>query len=191
MLYKKVKTPCVGICSTVFGDNVCRGCKRFVHEVIDWNHYSELQKQLVWQRLEHLLQRVVEQYLAITDAQLLNTQLSKLGIAHPAELNAHCKAFYFLKATHQQINADMTEEQFGFRILVNHRHQPLSEIFNQLASQYWELSKAYYDATVARTFSIPENQQAQEADLPEVKELTHTYSPKASPAQAPEIERES
>jgi hypothetical protein len=31
-----IKTPCVGLCSTVYGDLVCRGCKRFHHEVINW-----------------------------------------------------------------------------------------------------------------------------------------------------------
>lgn len=35
-----IKTPCVGLCSTVYGDLVCRGCKRFHHEVIHWNGYK-------------------------------------------------------------------------------------------------------------------------------------------------------
>ncbi|WP_317135104.1 DUF1289 domain-containing protein [Piscirickettsia litoralis] len=38
-------TPCVGLCSTVYGDDVCRGCKRFYHEIIDWNQYDINQKQ--------------------------------------------------------------------------------------------------------------------------------------------------
>ena len=33
----KASTPCLGICSTTYGDDVCKGCKRFVHEVISWN----------------------------------------------------------------------------------------------------------------------------------------------------------
>ncbi|MCA4075779.1 DUF1289 domain-containing protein, partial [Pseudomonas kurunegalensis] len=36
MSNKSIKTPCVGLCSTVYGDTVCRGCKRFHHEVINW-----------------------------------------------------------------------------------------------------------------------------------------------------------
>ena len=35
-----IRTPCIGVCSTGIGDAVCRGCKRFTHEVIDWNGYS-------------------------------------------------------------------------------------------------------------------------------------------------------
>ena len=51
---RKVKTPCVGVCSTVFGDEVCRGCKRFQHEVIEWNGYTDFEKEIVWNRLESL-----------------------------------------------------------------------------------------------------------------------------------------
>ena len=47
-------TPCVGICSTTYGDLVCRGCKRYAHEIIQWNAYSQEQRGAVWQRLLEL-----------------------------------------------------------------------------------------------------------------------------------------
>ncbi|HBZ99754.1 MAG TPA: DUF1289 domain-containing protein, partial [Pseudomonas sp.] len=28
MSSQRIKTPCIGLCSTVYGDVVCRGCKR-------------------------------------------------------------------------------------------------------------------------------------------------------------------
>jgi predicted Fe-S protein YdhL (DUF1289 family) len=43
-------TPCVAVCSTTF-DEVCRGCGRTVVEVAHWVSMSELQKELVWQRI--------------------------------------------------------------------------------------------------------------------------------------------
>lgn len=43
-------TPCVAVCSTTF-DEVCRGCGRTVVEVAHWVTMSELQKELVWQRI--------------------------------------------------------------------------------------------------------------------------------------------
>ena len=43
-MQKKTRTPCVGICSTTYGDEVCRGCKRFYFEVINWNKYDENEK---------------------------------------------------------------------------------------------------------------------------------------------------
>ncbi len=52
-------SPCAGKCSTVFGDQVCRGCRRFSHEVIEWNRYSDEQKRLIWLRLDEQLDRIV------------------------------------------------------------------------------------------------------------------------------------
>ncbi len=72
---KAVKTPCVGVCSTVFGDEVCRGCKRFVHEVIDWNSYSNEQKLLVKARLSDLAHQVLVGKIEVIDQACFNDSL--------------------------------------------------------------------------------------------------------------------
>lgn len=64
-------TPCAGKCSTVFGDSVCRGCRRFSHEVIDWNKYSPEQKQLIWQRLDVQLDQILLPLVSVKDWQIL------------------------------------------------------------------------------------------------------------------------
>jgi predicted Fe-S protein YdhL (DUF1289 family) len=45
-------TPCLGICSTTYGDDVCKGCKRVVHEIISWPKYSMEERAFVNDRLE-------------------------------------------------------------------------------------------------------------------------------------------
>ena len=70
-----MKTPCIGVCSTGIGDRVCRGCKRFAHEVIHWNSYTGEQKQLIEQRLADFLSRCVQNKLQVTDSQRLRSQL--------------------------------------------------------------------------------------------------------------------
>ena len=65
------RTPCVGICSTTYGDLICRGCKRFAHEIVSWNGYTTPQQQQIWQRLEHLRDGCVEAYLTIFDESRL------------------------------------------------------------------------------------------------------------------------
>ena len=52
-------TPCAGRCSTVFGDAVCRGCRRFNHEVIQWNTYTLEQRMMIWQRLDVQLDQIL------------------------------------------------------------------------------------------------------------------------------------
>ena len=58
-MQKKTRTPCVGICSTTYGDEVCRGCKRFYFEVINWNKYDEDEKDAIWTRLESLKTQII------------------------------------------------------------------------------------------------------------------------------------
>lgn len=45
-------SPCIGICSTVLGDEVCRGCGRTFDEVLNWHQYSDEQKRAINQRLK-------------------------------------------------------------------------------------------------------------------------------------------
>ena len=60
-------TPCVGICSTTYGDLVCRGCKRFAHEIVQWNAYTEAQRSTVWRRLFELRAEAVQSALEVSD----------------------------------------------------------------------------------------------------------------------------
>lgn len=60
-------TPCAGKCSTVFGDSVCRGCRRFSHEVIDWNKYTPEQQQSIWWRLDSQLDQILLPLLNVSD----------------------------------------------------------------------------------------------------------------------------
>nr|WP_174505399.1 DUF1289 domain-containing protein [Acinetobacter sp. Marseille-Q1620] len=60
-------TPCAGRCSTVFGDHVCRGCRRFNHEVIQWNTYTVEQRMAVWKRLDAQLDQILVPMLPLAD----------------------------------------------------------------------------------------------------------------------------
>ena len=57
-------SPCIGVCSTTYGDIVCRGCYRFAHEVTDWNAYDGAQRLVVQQRLDALRAGAVARHLA-------------------------------------------------------------------------------------------------------------------------------
>ena len=63
-------TPCAGRCSTVFGDSVCRGCRRFNHEVIKWNTYSLEQQSAVWHRLDAQLDQILVLMLSLANIEV-------------------------------------------------------------------------------------------------------------------------
>ena len=73
-------TPCIGVCSTTYGDLVCRGCKRFAHEIVGWNGFAESQRNTVWQRLEELRDGALERFVEVTDAQLLRSCAARMRV---------------------------------------------------------------------------------------------------------------
>jgi len=67
------RNPCIGICSTTYGDLVCRGCKRFAHEVVGWNGFADAQRHVVWTRLNRLLAESVRAYVTVVDEERLRS----------------------------------------------------------------------------------------------------------------------
>ncbi|NLR73758.1 DUF1289 domain-containing protein [Leeia aquatica] len=45
-------SPCVALCSTALGDEVCVGCGRTFQEVAQWVAMDATAREQVWQRLE-------------------------------------------------------------------------------------------------------------------------------------------
>ena len=100
-----IKTPCIGVCSTGVGDVVCRGCKRFAHEVIDWNGYSHEQKEVIDRRLDKFLAQCVANKFRIVDGPLLEWQLKVQQIRIQSHHDPYCHVFAMLKAGANQITS--------------------------------------------------------------------------------------
>ena len=75
-----VRTPCVGMCSTTFGDFVCRGCKRWLHEVIDWNAYDDANKHVVVERLRLQRDACVAGFVTIENEATLRCAAADAGL---------------------------------------------------------------------------------------------------------------
>lgn len=144
MKKNKASTPCLGICSTTYGDNVCKGCKRFVHEVINWNKYAALEKEVVNSRLETFKLTVLKDRFSITDANLLATKLNEQGINFNDSLDPMTWIFDLLRAAGSQ---KLDLRQFGITARAN---LELAELKDQIYKEFLELSEAHY----SRYFSI-------------------------------------
>jgi predicted Fe-S protein YdhL (DUF1289 family) len=46
------ESPCIGQCSTTYGDDICKGCGRTFIEVINWIIFDDTEKAAVWARLK-------------------------------------------------------------------------------------------------------------------------------------------
>ncbi len=142
MLDRPVKTPCIGVCSTGIGDSVCRGCKRFSHEVIDWNSYTEAQKQAVDARLSGFLSQCVSNKLQVSDRELLKWQLEVQKIRLVEHHDEYCWVFSLLKAGAGQIANTM---DYGFEVDLRFRDMPLLQLREAIDREFYILSEAHYE----------------------------------------------
>lgn len=151
MPQQRIKTPCVGLCSTVYGDLVCRGCKRFHHEVVNWNLYGEEEKRAVWQRLEALLVQVVAAKLEVFDAPLLRAQLEQRQIRFVSRQSPYCWAYQLIARgarVIQQLDA------YGVVLLPEFRDSSLPELRDAIDREYFLLSEAHYERYIAPRFLV-------------------------------------
>ena len=146
-----IKTPCVGLCSTVYGDLVCRGCKRFHHEVVNWNLYSDSEKGAVWRRLEALLVQVVAAKLEVFDEQRLRSQLVQRQVRFNPEQSPYCWAYQLIARAArliQQVDA------YGIVILPEFRERSLSDLRDAIDREFFLLSEAHYERYIAPKFLL-------------------------------------
>lgn len=149
MSNQSIKTPCVGLCSTVYGDLVCRGCKRFHHEVISWNGYNEDEKRAVWLRLEQLLAQVMAAKLEVFDAARLRQQLEQRKIRFVPQQSVYCWAYQLIARGARVINQ---LEAYGMVLLPEFRGWELPALRDAIDREFFLLSEAHYQRYIAPSF---------------------------------------
>ena len=144
-----IKTPCIGLCSTVYGDLVCRGCKRFHHEVIHWNGYNDAEKQAVWLRLEQLLVQVMAGKVEVFDAHALRAQMLARQIRFAPHQSEYCWAYQLIARGARVINQ---LQAYGMVLLPEFRDWALPELRDAIDREFFILSEAHYQRYIAPGF---------------------------------------
>jgi predicted Fe-S protein YdhL (DUF1289 family) len=139
---RRVFTPCIGVCSTGIGDEVCRGCKRYAHEVIHWNGYNHEEKRAIEARLDALLVQVVSAKLRIVEASVLEWQMQVQKLRYQQYRDPYVWLFALLKAGAGQIEDPL---QFGFARRKPFARVPLMELKEAIDSEFYILSQAHYE----------------------------------------------
>jgi len=147
MSVNRIRTPCIGVCSTVFGDTVCRGCRRFSHEVVDWNAYTNEQKSIVWKRLDLLLCQVGDNYFQVADATQLAEQMAFQNLRYQTQLSPQGWIPELLKAAGKQA---IPYDRFGLIPLSTTQGLTPRQLYEQISVECHALSQAHYDRSYAR-----------------------------------------
>lgn len=134
----RTRTPCVGICSTTYGDDVCRGCKRYIHEVINWNSFKPEEKEAVWKRLEKLKSLIMQSKVEIFDEDLMEYKINELQLKINKDLNSLSKAFEIVKLTSQSFE---NLKEFGMNLKEKGK---LIDLKEKIETELYELSAAHF-----------------------------------------------
>ena len=138
MFKTRSTTPCLGICSTTYGDDVCKGCKRFVHEVINWNKYSSSEKEVVNSRLEEFKVLILKERFLIEDPDVFKLKLNENAINFNNALDPLTWVFDLLRAAGSQ-HLDLS--QFGIKVLAE--YDP-AKIKDEINDELLNLSEAHH-----------------------------------------------
>ena len=132
------QTPCIGICSTTYGDLICRGCKRFAHEIVGWNGFSGGQRTVVWTRLNQLLCESVRAYLTVVDEERLRA-IAPDRVPDAAGLPAEVVAFRTMCACPLPLNA--------LGLAAKGDAATTRETARRIDREFYTRSRAYYEAS--------------------------------------------
>ena len=135
---KRSSTPCLGICTTTFGDEVCKGCKRFAHEIISWPKYSENEREIINGRLEQFKIKILQNRFKIFDSELLATKLEEKAINFNHSLEPLTWIFDLFRAAGSQ---EFELKNYGIQSLISFDPKV---IIDEINTELLELSEAHH-----------------------------------------------
>lgn len=141
MRKNRSSTPCIGICSTTFGDDVCKGCKRFSHEITNWGKFSTDERAVVNSRLEQFKTTILEEKFSISDSELFESKMNEFSINFNSSLDPITWIFDLLRASS---NKDLNVNDFGVEILPAFSDLSLIELRDLINLEMLQLSEAHY-----------------------------------------------
>ena len=140
---KPVRTPCIGICSTTsLGDLICRGCKRFNTEVINWNSYSELEKRAVQARINQLTTQIMQDRFRIVSLQRLEQLLQDFRIFYDPDLSPY---FWLHQLLQKHLHRLGSLDEAGVQLHPSHADSDVRDVLQEINEDLQLLSEAHHE----------------------------------------------
>ena len=135
MTQQILRSPCIGLCSTTYGDLICRGCRRHCEEITQWHGMNNERKRTIISRLDGQIAEVFSKFLVIDDEKILLQKLQQLQINHDPSRSPWSWLLVLLVKKHDLIK-DTSE--FGFRSLSS---MPLSKLARESMREMYQLAE--------------------------------------------------
>ncbi|MCZ6641686.1 MAG: DUF1289 domain-containing protein [Gammaproteobacteria bacterium] len=146
------RTPCVGICSTTYGDLVCRGCKRFAHEIVQWNGFADDQQDRIWERLQDLRSGAVDSIVRIKDTKRLLASAISLNVP---DADKHSQTQLAYEVLRRMPSQGLKLDAVGLAAISDGEFESnvpdSGKILKQIEGEFYQRSLAVYE----HNFKIP------------------------------------
>lgn len=127
---QRVKSaPCIGFCSTTYGDPICRGCYRSLSQVLEWSRLTAEDKQDFYDKIALLAEKHLAKLISITEPALVQEWAATLSL--------YCqRSLYYdlLQALQQGVNIASKSPPGSMTLLKN---LSLSELYRQVDSSIY------------------------------------------------------
>lgn len=139
-------SPCVGMCSTTYGDLVCRGCYRTTEEILNWPGFNGAEKLAVRQRLNNLIEQVASEWLVVADAALLRSQLQRYSVPFDPLAGDYSLAHLLLRQAARHIR---NPQDYGIAARPAYQHLSLTELLIAMDAKLREVAGISGDAAAS------------------------------------------
>ncbi|MES2625613.1 MAG: DUF1289 domain-containing protein [Pseudomonadota bacterium] len=145
---KTVRTPCIGVCSTTsVGDRICRGCKRFSAEVINWNSYTETQKQAVQARINQFTSQLMANKFRIVSQAKLEGVLQDFRIFYDPDLSPF---FWLHQLLQKHLYRISSLAEIGVELQPAFKGHDVRDLLLLINEELQQLSEAHYERYFSR-----------------------------------------
>ena len=143
------RTPCIGICSTTYGDDTCRGCRRYREEITSWIKYSDSEKNIVNRRLEKFKIIVLQDKFKIIDEEKFKTALKESRIRFNQDLDPICWIFDLFRNVNVE---DINLSDFSICLKTDFDSVQLAQLKDDINNEFYDLSEAHYQRYIQPSF---------------------------------------
>ncbi len=137
-----ITTPCIGICSTVFGDTVCRGCKRYDNEIINWNSYLDNEKRAIDDRLQQHLLQILNDKFSVINSDSFEKHLINNNVRYMKNRSSLCWVSDLLRTS---VIEEAEFQDFSIEVNESYKHLTISALRDLIDEELLSLSQAHYD----------------------------------------------
>ena len=143
------RTPCIGVCSTTYGDDICRGCRRFRHEITSWIEYTDSEKSIINRRLEKFKITVLKEKFTVINPDAFKEALLQAKIRFNQDLQPICWIFDLFRS----LNAEnLNLEDFSLKVKKDFISTPVPQLKEDVNKEFYELSLAHYQRYIKPSF---------------------------------------